>query len=340
MKENPIRKMEENKNLSVEVNDLIKTINKEFGDGSIVGFDDDSPIVSIQRESTSSMAIDYALGGGWASGRIHELVGMESCGKTMMCTLSMIEYQRNHPDKLVAIIDVENSFDMEYAIGMGLDKSRFLIAQPPYGEIAIDITRELVKSGRVGFIVVDSVANLVPKKEIEGEMEDANMGLQAKLMAKALRVLTGDVNGRDCVLIFINQYREKIGVIYGDSKVTTGGNALKFYASIRLEMSRKKTIMDGEVPIGHEVKVRVLKNKTAMPFRVAETVLYYGKGFDRRLEVLTESERLGIITKKGSWFWYGETRLGNGTDNTLALLGDNPEVMDELENEINKMKNK
>ena len=320
-----------NTDLSVNADDIIKIINKEFGEGSIIGFDNGDTILSIQRESTGSMAIDHALGGGWAAGRIHELVGMESCGKTMMCTLSMIEFQKRHKDKLVAIIDVENSFDLEYATKMGLDPTRFLIAQPPYGELAIDITRELVKSKKVGFIVVDSVSNLVPKKEIEGEMEDSNVGLQARLMAKALRVLTSDVNNSDCVLVFINQYREKIGVLYGDPKVTTGGNALKFYASIRLEMSRKKTILDGDTPIGHEVKVRILKNKTAMPFRVAETVLYYGKGFDKRLEILTEAERLGILTKKGSWYWYGETRLGNGVDNTLTLLGDNPEVMDELE---------
>lgn len=322
--------MEDSKGLSKEKKDIINGINKEFGDDSIMGFDIGDTLARIDRESTGSMAIDYALGGGWAAGRIHELVGMESCGKTMMCSLSMIEYQRKHPDKLVAIIDVENSFDMEYATKMGLDPSRFLIAQPSYGELAIDITRELVRSRKVGFIVVDSVANLVPKKEIEGEMEDSNVGLQARLMAKALRVLTGDVNDSGCVLVFINQYREKIGVLYGDPKVTTGGNALKFYASIRIEMSRKKSVMDGDKPIGHEVRVKVLKNKTAMPFRTADTILFYGKGFDRRLEILTEAERLGILTKKGSWYWYGETRLGNGVENTLAILGDNEELMDEL----------
>lgn len=320
-----------------EADSLIKDINKEFGEGSLVGFDGTSSIISIPRESTGSRLIDMALGGGWAVGRVHELVGMESCGKTMMCTLSMIEYQRRHPDKLVAIIDVENAFDIEYATRMGLDIGRFLISQPSYGELAIDITRQLVKSRKVGFIVVDSVANLVPKREIEGEMEDGNVGLQARLMAKALRVLTSDVNNSDCVLVFINQYREKIGVMYGDPKVTTGGNALKFYASIRMEMSRKKQVLDKDGnPIGHEVKVKVLKNKTAMPFKVAETILYYGVGFDRVTETLTMSEALGILTKKGSWYWYGDTRVGNGVDNTIATLRDNPEVMDELDAEITR----
>ena len=226
------------KELFSDVDELVSSLNKELGEGSIMNFGDDKPIISIPRESTGSLVVDKALGGGWAVGRIHELVGMESCGKTMMCTLSMIEFQKKHPDKLVAIIDVENAFDIEYARKMGLDINRFLISQPSYGELAIDITAKLVESGRVGFIVVDSVANLVPKKEIEGDMEDSNMGLQARLMSKAMRVLTGIVNKSDCVLVFINQYREKIGVIYGDPKVTTGGNALMFYASIRMEMSR------------------------------------------------------------------------------------------------------
>ena len=268
------------KELFSDVDELVSSLNKELGEGSIMNFGDDKPIISIPRESTGSLVVDKALGGGWAVGRIHELVGMESCGKTMMCTLSMIEFQKKHPDKLVAIIDVENAFDIEYAKKMGLDVNRFLISQPSYGELAIDITAKLVESGRVGFIVVDSVANLVPKKEIEGDMEDSNMGLQARLMSKAMRVLTGIVNKSDCVLVFINQYREKIGVIYGDPKVTTGGNALKFYASIRMEMSRKKVIVgeDGSY-IGHEVRIKVLKNKTAIPFQIAETALYYGVGF-------------------------------------------------------------
>ena len=202
------------KELFSDVDELVSSLNKELGEGSIMNFGDDKPIISIPRESTGSLVVDKALGGGWAVGRIHELVGMESCGKTMMCTLSMIEFQKKHPDKLVAIIDVENAFDIEYAKKMGLDVNRFLISQPSYGELAIDITAKLVESGRVGFIVVDSVANLVPKKEIEGDMEDSNMGLQARLMSKAMRVLTGIVNKSDCVLVFINQYREKIGVIY------------------------------------------------------------------------------------------------------------------------------
>lgn len=329
--------MESNAGIRKEAVDLIKTINKEFGEGALVGFDDASTIINIPRESTGSRLIDLALGGGWAVGRIHELVGMESCGKTMMCTLSMIEYQRRHPDKLVAIIDVENAFDIEYATRMGLDTGRFLISQPQYGELAIDITRELVKSRKVGFIVIDSVANLVPKKEVEGDMEDSNVGLQARLMAKALRVLTGDVNNSDCVLVFINQYREKIGVMYGDPKVTTGGNALKFYASIRMEMSRKKSITDADgTPIGHEVRIKVLKNKTSMPFRVAETNLFYGVGFDRVLETLTMSEAAGVVTKKGSWYWFGDTRIGNGIDNTMALLRDNPEVVEALDEAIGK----
>ena len=187
-----------------EVDDFVSSINKELGDGAVMSFGNDKPIISIPRESTGSMVVDNALGGGWAVGRIHELVGMESCGKTMMCTLSMIEFQRKHPDKLVAIIDVENSYDIEYAKRMGLDLDRFLISQPSYGELAIDITAKLVESGKVGFIVVDSVANLVPKKEIEGDMEDSNMGLQARLMSKAMRVLTGIVNKSECVLVFIN----------------------------------------------------------------------------------------------------------------------------------------
>lgn len=319
-----------------EADELVSSLNKELGEGSIMNFGDDKPIMSIPRESTGSLVVDKALGGGWAVGRIHELVGMESCGKTMMCTLSMIEFQKKHPDKLVAIIDVENAFDIEYAMRMGLDISRFLISQPSYGELAIDITAKLVESGKVGFIVVDSVANLVPRKEIEGDMEDSNMGLQARLMSKAMRVLTGIVNKSDCVLVFINQYREKIGVIYGDPKVTTGGNALKFYASIRMEMSRKKVIVgnDGS-SIGHEVKIKVLKNKTAIPFQIAETALYYGVGFDRELELLKICEETGVFTRKGSWYWYGDVRVGNGVDNTLSVMRDNFELCQELRTKLN-----
>lgn len=314
---------------------MVDEINKDFGVGSIINYDDDSSIISIPRESTGSAIIDHAMGGGWAAGRIHEVMGPESCGKTMLCTLGMIEYQRTHPDGLVAIIDVENAFDIEYAKKMGLDTERFLISQPSYGELAMDITEKLVMSGKCGFIVVDSVANLVPKKELEGDMEDNNVGLQARLMAKAMRKLTSRVYDSNCVLIFINQYREKIGVLYGNPRTTTGGNALKFYASIRLEISKKKSIVDKDSnPIGHEIKVNMIKNKTASPYRIAETCIYYGIGFDRYREVLITAEAKGVLTRKGSWFWYGETRIGNGVDNTIGILKDNDELYQELIHKI------
>lgn len=314
-----------------DIDGLVKEINKDFGSGSIMNFGDDKPIISIPRESTGSIVLDDAMGGGWAVGRIHEIMGPESCGKTMISTLGMIEYQRTHPDKVVAIIDVEQAFDIEYAKQMGLDVNRFLISQPSYGELAIDITEKLVMSGKCGFIVVDSVANLVPKKELDGEMEDSNVGLHARLMAKAMRRLTAKVKDNNCVLIFINQYREKIGVLYGSPRTTTGGNALKFYASIRIEISKGESIVDkAGLPIGHKIKAKMVKNKTASPYRIGETALYYGKGFDKPREIIIACEARGILTRKGSWYWYGETRIGNGMDNTIDILGDNPELCEEL----------
>jgi recombination protein RecA len=279
------------------------------------------------------LLIDRALGvGGFPRGRIIEIYGPESSGKTTLAIHAIAEVQKQ--GGIAAFIDAEHAFDQFYAKKLGVDVDNLLISQPDNGEQALEITDNLIRSGAIDLIVIDSVAALTPKAEIEGEMGDSQMGLQARLMSKALRKLTGSINKAGCCCIFINQLRDKIGVMFGNPETTTGGNALKFYSSIRIDIRRAAQIKDGEEVMGNRVKVKVVKNKVAPPFRRAEFDIMYGEGISKLGEIIDLGVDLNIIKKSGSWFSYGETKLGQGRDAVKAILKDNPELMDELEAKI------
>jgi len=282
---------------------------------------------------TGSVSLDLALGiNGYPKGRVVEIYGPESSGKTTLAIHAIAEVQKQ--GGIAAFIDAEHAFDQFYAQKLGVDVANLLISQPDNGEQALEIADNLIRSGAVDLIVVDSVAALTPKAEIEGEMGDSQMGLQARLMSKALRKLTGSINKAGCCCIFINQLRDKIGVMFGSPETTTGGNALKFYSSIRLDIRKATQIKDGEEIIGNRVKVKVVKNKLAPPFRKAEFDILYGVGISKIGEVVDLGVELNILKKSGSWFSYGETRLGQGRDSVKSILADNHELMDELEGKI------
>lgn len=314
---------------------LAATINKTHGSGAIFKMDE-SPITEIEKISTSSILLDEALGGGFGRGRIVEIFGFESSGKSTIAALVASMVQKSGGN--AAIVDAEHAFDMQYAEQLGVEKSQMLMSQPDNGEQALDITLDLVEAGIVDVVIVDSVAALTPKAEIEGEMGDQQMGLQARLMSKACRKLTSAVNKSNCVLIFINQLREKIGVMFGNPNVTTGGNALKFYASQRVDIRKGAYINDTETgePIGHKIHIKVIKNKIAPPFRKAEIDLIYGKGFSPEGEVLDIAIDTKIVDKSGSWFSYGDTKLGQGRAKVITLLEDNPELFEEIKAKINE----
>ena len=307
-------------------------LDKAYGKGTVMKLGD-APIVDIDVIQTGSITLDLALGiNGFPKGRVVEIYGPESSGKTTLAIHAIAECQKN--GGIAAFIDAEHAFDQFYAQKLGVDVGNLLISQPDNGEQALEIADNLIRSGAVDLVVIDSVAALTPKAEIEGEMGDSQMGLQARLMSKALRKLTGSINKAGTCCIFINQLREKIGVMFGNPETTTGGNALKFYASVRIDIRRASQIKDGDEIIGNRVKVKVVKNKLAPPFRKAEFDIMYGAGISKVGEIVDLGVELNILKKSGSWFSYGETRLGQGRDSVKQLILDNPELMLELELKI------
>jgi recombination protein RecA len=304
-------------------------IEKQYGKGTIMKLGD-NPIENIPFIPTGSIGLDAALGiGGLPRGRVIEIYGPESSGKTTLALHAIAEAQKL--GGIAAFIDAEHAFDRFYAQKLGIDVGNLLISQPDNGEQALEIVDNLIRSGAIDIIVIDSVAALTPKSEIEGEMGDSKMGLQARLMSQALRKLTANISKTGACCIFINQLREKIGVMFGNPETTTGGNALKFYASIRLDIRKINQIKEGEESTGNRVKVKVVKNKVAPPFKKAEFDIIYGVGISRTGEIIDLATDFNVIKKSGSWFSYGETKLGQGRDAVKKLLVDNPELADELE---------
>lgn len=307
-------------------------LEKTYGKGTIMKLGDNS-VEPLEAISTGSLGLDIALGiGGLPKGRIVEIYGPESSGKTTLAIHAIANVQKN--GGIAAIIDAEHAFDRFYAEKLGVDTQSLLISQPDNGEQALEIADNLIRSGAVDLVVIDSVAALTPKAEIEGEMGDSRMGLQARLMSQALRKLTGTINKTGCCCIFINQLREKIGVMFGNPETTTGGNALKFYASVRLDIRRVSQIKEGEVVAGNHVRVKVIKNKVAPPFRQAEFDIIFGEGISRVGEIIDIGVEKGIIKKSGSWFSYDDTKLGQGRDSVKALFHENPDLAEEIEAKI------
>jgi len=307
-------------------------IEKSYGKGAIMKLGD-NPIQDVEFISTGSIGLDVALGvGGFPKGRVVEIYGPESSGKTTLALHAIAESQKK--GGIAAFIDAEHAFDSSYARKLGVDIENLLISQPDNGEQALEITENLIRSGAIDIIVIDSVAALTPKSEIEGEMGDSKMGLHARLMSQALRKLTATISKTGCCCIFINQLREKIGVMFGNPETTTGGNALKFYASVRIDIRKVSQIKEGDVVAGNRVRVKVVKNKVAPPFRTAEVDIIYGEGFSKIGEIVDLGVEKEVIKKSGSWFSYGETKLGQGRDAVKQLLLDNPELSDELEAKI------
>jgi recombination protein RecA len=293
----------------------------------------DKAVEEVEVISSGSLGLDLALGvNGYPKGRVIEIYGPESSGKTTLTLHAIAEAQK--AGGIAAFIDAEHAFDRNYAEKLGVDIENLIISQPDNGEQALEIAENLIRSGAIDIVVIDSVAALTPKSEIEGEMGDSKMGLHARLMSQALRKLTGTISKTHCTVFFINQLREKIGVMFGNPETTTGGNALKFYASVRLDIRRSSQIKDGENVIGNRTKVKVVKNKVAPPFKTAEFDIMYGEGVSKTGEILDLAVEFEIIKKAGSWFSYGDTKLGQGRDAVKVLIKDNPELADELELKI------
>ena len=307
-------------------------LEKSYGKGTIMKLGD-APTLDVDVIPTGSLNLDLALGiKGYPKGRVVEIYGPESSGKTTLTIHAIAECQKQ--GGIAAFIDAEHAFDPTYATSLGVNIDDLIISQPDNGEQALEIADNLIRSGAIDLLVVDSVAALTPKAEIEGEMGDSQMGLQARLMSKALRKLTGSIKKANCCVIFINQLREKIGVMFGNPETTSGGNALKFYASVRIDIRRSSQIKNGEEVIGNRTRVKVVKNKVAPPFRKAEFDIMYGKGISKIGEIIDLGVDLDIIKKAGSWFSYGDTKLGQGRDAVKDIMLDNPELMEEVEQKI------
>lgn len=305
-------------------------IEKQYGKGSIMKLGETASRLNIEAIPTGSLALDVALGvGGIPRGRVVEIYGPESSGKTTLTLHIMAQVQKT--GGIAAMIDAEHALDPSYARKLGVDIDNLLISQPDHGEQALEIAEHLVRSGAVDVVVIDSVAALVPRAEIEGEMGDAHVGLQARLMSQALRKLTGAIGKSNCTVIFTNQLREKVGIMFGNPEVTPGGRALKFYASVRLDIRRIETLKQGNEMIGNRTRVRVLKNKVAPPFKEAEFDIIYGEGISRHGDILDIAADLDIVNKSGAWYSYGDLRLGQGRENSKEYLRQNPELTDEIE---------
>ncbi len=319
--------------MAIDKNKALETalgqIEKQFGKGAVMRLGQDSAL-NVGHVSTGSLSLDIALGiGGLPRGRIIEIYGPESSGKTTLSLHCIAEGQKDGGN--VAFIDVEHALDPVYAQALGVDVDSLLVSQPDTGEDALEIAEALIRSGAIDVIVIDSVAALVPKAEIEGEMGDSHVGLQARLMSQALRKLAGAISKSNCVAIFINQLREKVGVIYGSPEVTPGGRALKFYSSVRIDIRRTETLKQNGEMIGSRTRAKVVKNKIAPPFKEAEFDIMYGKGISRTGELLDLAVKADVVQKSGAWFNFGETRLGQGRDNVKEMLENNPELMAEIE---------
>ncbi|WP_445453337.1 recombinase RecA [Flavobacterium sp. 25HG05S-40] len=307
-------------------------LDKAYGKGTVMKMGDKA-VEEVEVIASGSLGLDLALGvNGYPRGRVIEIYGPESSGKTTLTLHAIAEAQK--AGGIAAFIDAEHAFDRNYAEKLGVDIENLIISQPDNGEQALEIAENLIRSGAIDIVVIDSVAALTPKSEIEGEMGDSKMGLHARLMSQALRKLTGTISKTHCTVFFINQLREKIGVMFGNPETTTGGNALKFYASVRLDIRRSSQIKDGENVIGNRTKVKVVKNKVAPPFKTAEFDIMYGEGVSKTGEILDLAVEFEIIKKAGSWFSYGDTKLGQGRDAVKVLIKDNPELADELEQKI------
>ncbi|MGC4040993.1 MAG: recombinase RecA [Flavobacterium sp.] len=307
-------------------------LDKAYGKGTVMKMGDKA-VEEVEVIQSGSLGLDLALGvNGYPKGRIIEIYGPESSGKTTLTLHAIAEAQK--AGGIAAFIDAEHAFDRHYAQKLNVDIENLIISQPDNGEQALEIAENLIRSGAIDIVVIDSVAALTPKSEIEGEMGDSKMGLHARLMSQALRKLTGTISKTNCTVFFINQLREKIGVMFGNPETTTGGNALKFYASVRLDIRRSSQIKEGENVIGNRTKVKVIKNKVAPPFKTAEFDIMYGEGVSKTGEILDLAVEFEIIKKAGSWFSYGDTKLGQGRDAVKVLIKDNPELADELEQKI------
>lgn len=338
--EKPAKEVKEQKDTQKEINKeklkalqlTLDKIDKDYGKGTILKMGDRA-VIQIPSIPSGSIALDVALGiGGYPRGRVIEIFGPESSGKTTLAIHAIAEAQK--AGGIAAYIDAEHAFDRSYAEKLGIDVENLYISQPDNGEQALEITDALIRSGAIDIIVIDSVAALTPKAEIEGEMGDSKMGLQARLMSQALRKLTANISKTNTCCIFINQLRDKIGVMFGNPETTTGGNALKFYSTVRVDIRRLSQIKEGEEVMGNRTKVKIVKNKLAPPFRIAEFDIIYGAGISRVGELIDIAVENDIIKKSGSWFSYGETKLGQGRDSVKQLLGDNPELMAELEGKV------
>ena len=326
----------ENENVNPEklkvLNSTLEKLDKMYGKGAVMKLGD-SAIDNIEVISTGSIGLDAALGvGGYPRGRIIEIYGPESSGKTTLAIHAIAEAQKQ--GGIAAFIDAEHAFDRFYAEKLGVNTAELLVSQPDNGEQALEIADNLIRSGAIDIIVIDSVAALTPKSEIEGDMGDSKMGLQARLMSQAMRKLTATISKTKCCCIFINQLREKIGVMFGNPETTTGGNALKFYASVRIDIRRQSQIKDGDVASGNHVKVKIVKNKVAPPFRFAEFDILFGEGISKIGELIDIGVDKGIIKKSGSWFSYNDSKLGQGRDTVKQVLADNPELADEIEQKV------
>ncbi|KGO83221.1 recombinase RecA [Flavobacterium beibuense] len=307
-------------------------LDKAYGKGTVMKLGDQA-VEEVEVIPSGSLGVDLALGvNGYPRGRIIEIYGPESSGKTTLTLHAIAEAQK--AGGIAAFVDAEHAFDRHYAEKLGVDIENLIISQPDNGEQALEIAENLIRSGAIDIVVIDSVAALTPKSEIEGEMGDSKMGLHARLMSQALRKLTATISKTHCTVFFINQLREKIGVMFGNPETTTGGNALKFYASVRLDIRRSSQIKDGENVIGNRTKVKVVKNKVAPPFKTAEFDIMYGEGVSKTGEILDLAVEFDIVKKSGSWFSYGDTKLGQGRDAVKSLIKDNPELADELEEKI------